>query len=238
MSSLEGGDPYHRGHDRGLVGWNRQENNYDLHPIVRGVVWSGLGADARRGVFGSLHSYFQAIPVNENNEPHASLDEAKSDIELFNALVGLQKYGEASKFYFDRIHPRANFETLGVTYLKAAMLNSLFPEGYDNPPKGLDFAIYAQLAHCCHADLKFHECFDFWLRAMRERKSNSEQSYCYLSGWCLAVGLLGRSCKIDFFRKQYCRCDQQVFWIYDRALYRCRRPLDCRAVCKKTRKRA
>jgi len=27
--------------DRGLVGWDKRANRYDLHPIVRGVVWSG-----------------------------------------------------------------------------------------------------------------------------------------------------------------------------------------------------
>ena len=89
-----------------LVGWNRQQNNYDLHPIVRGVVWSRLGADARRGVFDALHAHFEAIPARNTEESYASFEEASPDIELFNSLVGLQKFGEASTFYFDRIHPR------------------------------------------------------------------------------------------------------------------------------------
>jgi tetratricopeptide (TPR) repeat protein len=181
--------------DRGLVGWNRQENNYDLHPIVRGVVWSGLGADARRGVFDSLHSYFQAIPVNENKKYYASLDEAKPDIELFNALVGLQKYVEASEFYFDRIHGRENFELLGVTHLKAAMLNSLFPNGYDEPPSGLKSSVYAQLAHCFGTDSRFHESFECWLRLRQLSNYVSEQDYCYVSDWCCKVGLLSQSAK-------------------------------------------
>ena len=33
--------------DRGLLGWDRRANRYDLHPIVRGVAWNGL--DAGRG---------------------------------------------------------------------------------------------------------------------------------------------------------------------------------------------
>ncbi len=32
--------------DRGLLGWDRRANRYDLHPIVRGVAWNGL--DGRR----------------------------------------------------------------------------------------------------------------------------------------------------------------------------------------------
>ena len=34
--------------DRGLVGWDKVANRYDLHPIVRGVVWQALDARARR----------------------------------------------------------------------------------------------------------------------------------------------------------------------------------------------
>jgi tetratricopeptide (TPR) repeat protein len=177
--------------DRGLVGWNRQENNYDLHPIVRGVVWSGLGADARRGVFDSLHLFFQAIPVSEKEEGYASLDEAKPDIELFNALVGLQKYAEASKFYFNRIHPRDSFDFLGIGYLKAAMLNSVFPNGYDSLPEDFEHSVFAQLAHCYRSESRFHECFECWLRWMQHKdKFDSEIIYNYLSEWCLALGLL------------------------------------------------
>ena len=49
--------------DRGLVGWDKRANRYDLHPIVRGVVWSGLGDDARRGVYTNLHAHFEAVPM-------------------------------------------------------------------------------------------------------------------------------------------------------------------------------
>ncbi len=36
--------------DRGLIGWDREANRYDAHPIVRGVVWSltGKGGSAGR----------------------------------------------------------------------------------------------------------------------------------------------------------------------------------------------
>ena len=39
--------------DRGLLGWDREANRYDLHPIVRGVIWSGLDAgSAQRNLRG------------------------------------------------------------------------------------------------------------------------------------------------------------------------------------------
>jgi hypothetical protein len=43
--------------DRGLIGWDREANRYDLHPIVRGVVWQGLDTRTRQDIYGILHSY-------------------------------------------------------------------------------------------------------------------------------------------------------------------------------------
>ncbi len=48
--------------DRGLLGWDRRANRYDLHPIVRGVAWNGLDAAARQGVYAGLHDHFEPLP--------------------------------------------------------------------------------------------------------------------------------------------------------------------------------
>ena len=45
--------------DRGLLGWDRRANRYDLHPIVRGVAWNGLDAAAQQGVYAGLHELFR-----------------------------------------------------------------------------------------------------------------------------------------------------------------------------------
>ncbi len=75
--------------DRGLVGWDKRANRYDLHPIVRGVVWSGLGDDARRGVYTSLHAHFEAVPKIDDYLKVNSLEDLTSSIELYNTLIGL-----------------------------------------------------------------------------------------------------------------------------------------------------
>lgn len=56
--------------DRGLMGWDKQANRYDLHPIVRGVVWAALAPEAKRGIYRELHNYFDAAPaeVGEGRE--------------------------------------------------------------------------------------------------------------------------------------------------------------------------
>ena len=54
--------------DRGLVGWDKAANRYDLHPIVRSVVWQALDARARRDIYGALHRYFDAAPATGMEE--------------------------------------------------------------------------------------------------------------------------------------------------------------------------
>ena len=48
--------------DRGLLGWDRRANRYDLHPIVRGVAWNGLDPTAQQGVYAGLRGYFESLP--------------------------------------------------------------------------------------------------------------------------------------------------------------------------------
>ncbi len=81
--------------DRGLVGWDKRANRYDLHPLVRGVVWGGLGDDARRGVYTSLHAHFEAVPMIDDYLKVNSLEDLTPAIELYNTLIGLERYDDA-----------------------------------------------------------------------------------------------------------------------------------------------
>jgi hypothetical protein len=49
--------------DRGLLGWDRRANRYDLHPIVRGVVWSRLDDGIRRSICGKIAGIFTFLPA-------------------------------------------------------------------------------------------------------------------------------------------------------------------------------
>ena len=48
--------------DRGLLGRDRLANRYDLHPVVRGVVWHRLGRAGRRIIREKLEAHFQNLP--------------------------------------------------------------------------------------------------------------------------------------------------------------------------------
>ncbi|MDQ1611956.1 MAG: hypothetical protein QOG00_1887 [Pyrinomonadaceae bacterium] len=119
--------------DRGLVGWDKRANRYDLHPLVRGVVWSGLGDDARRGVYTSLHAHFEAVPMIDDFLKVNSLEDLTPAIELYNTLIGLGRYDDAFVVFHDRLSD-ATLYRLSASRQRAELLELLFPDGLEQLP--------------------------------------------------------------------------------------------------------
>ncbi|HEX7314207.1 MAG TPA: DUF4062 domain-containing protein [Pyrinomonadaceae bacterium] len=119
--------------DRGLVGWDKRANRYDLHPIVRGVVWSRLDNIIRRGIYEQLLDHFQSLPRQIGLQSAIGLADLAADIELFNSLIGLKRYDEAFK-YFKETFYRVNQYHLGTQLLYAELLEAFFPKGKDELP--------------------------------------------------------------------------------------------------------
>lgn len=121
--------------DRGLLGWDKSANRYDLHPIVRGVVWEMLNADARRTVYQSLHSHFEAIPNPFSNWQQVNtLEDLTPAIELYNTLIGLRRYEDAVTVFRDRLE-YATLYRLSTNRQNATLLEMLFPDGLDELPR-------------------------------------------------------------------------------------------------------
>jgi tetratricopeptide (TPR) repeat protein len=120
--------------DRGLVGWDRRANRYDLHPIVRGVVWNSLGDDARRGVYTSLHAHFEAVPMINDPLQVNSLEDLTPAIELYNTLIGLGRYEDAFTVFRDRISDVTLYR-LSANQQRVELLELLFPDGLDQLPR-------------------------------------------------------------------------------------------------------
>ena len=120
--------------DRGLLGWDRRANRYDLHPIVRGVTWSGLGEDARVDVYDALRVHFEAMPTIDDWEKVESLDDLTPAIELYNTLIGLSRYEEAFEVFRDRLG-KAMLYRLSANHQRVEMLERLFPDGLGKLPR-------------------------------------------------------------------------------------------------------
>lgn len=120
--------------DRALLGWDRRANRYDLHPIVRGVVWGGLNADARSDIYDSLRSHFEAMPMMENYHQVESVEDLSPAIELYYTLVGLGHLEEACQVFYDRLE-NATLYRLSASRLRMELLERLFPDGPETLPR-------------------------------------------------------------------------------------------------------
>lgn len=119
--------------DRGLLGWDRRANRYDLHPIVRGVVWSGVDVSRRREVFTIMHDHFSPIEIKAWRDV-ASLDDLTAAIELFHALISLERYQDAFVVFRDRLD-HATLWRFSAHRLRIELLERLFPDGLDQLPR-------------------------------------------------------------------------------------------------------
>jgi tetratricopeptide (TPR) repeat protein len=120
--------------DRGLIGWDKRANRYDLHPIVRGVVWKGLSDDKRRRVYEMLHAHFGALPKIDDYLRVNNLEDLTPAIELYNTLIGLGRYDDAVTLFYGPL----NFATLyrlHASWLRVELLKMLFPDGLGTLPR-------------------------------------------------------------------------------------------------------
>lgn len=120
--------------DRGLIGWDKRANRYDMHPIVRGVVWSRLDDDERRGVYTKLHAHFEAAPMIDDPLKVSGLEDLTPAIELYNTLVGLGRFDDACLVFRDRLS-RPMLWRLSASHEQVELLELLFPDGLDQLPR-------------------------------------------------------------------------------------------------------
>ncbi|MCI0487352.1 MAG: DUF4062 domain-containing protein, partial [Blastocatellia bacterium] len=120
--------------DRGLMGWDKRANRYDVHPIVRAVVWSSLGDDTRRDVYTSLHAHFEAMPKIANWREVNSLEDLSPALELYNTLIGLRQYDDAIAVFRDHLSEAMHFR-LSASRQQIELLERLFPNGAAQFPR-------------------------------------------------------------------------------------------------------
>jgi tetratricopeptide (TPR) repeat protein len=163
--------------DRGLLGWDKRANRYDLHPIVRGVVWSRISDDMRNGVFMTLHTYFHSLPTIADWHQVSSLDDLTTAVELFNTLIGLDRYEDAWHLYRDRLFSPLQFR-LSMTVKQVEFLKSFFPDGIDKDPNLLSRFSQSEvlrfLAESYHRGGEPNKAIGFYLRCMGSPETLSE----------------------------------------------------------------
>jgi hypothetical protein len=113
--------------DRGLIGWDREANRYDAHPIVRGVVWQLAGDKNQRAVSSALETYFEPMATPDWRKVE-TLAELTPVIERYHSLVDLGRYDDAFVLFRDKLSS-ATLHRLAAHWHRIAWLESLFPFG-------------------------------------------------------------------------------------------------------------
>jgi tetratricopeptide (TPR) repeat protein len=118
--------------DRGLVGWDREANRYDAHPIVRGVVWQLTNANDRQAIYTALEAHFEPMVAPDEGKVK-TLADLTSAIEHYHTLVSLGRYDDACNLFHRRLSATTSYR-LAAHRERIALLERLFPEGIANSP--------------------------------------------------------------------------------------------------------
>ncbi|MBV9960582.1 MAG: DUF4062 domain-containing protein [Acidobacteria bacterium] len=119
---------------RGLLQWDRQNNSYDLHPVVRGYAFDVLEQSERVDICDSIADHFRSKPKDRYGETRTVADVQQS-MNIFRALVQAGRFDQAINFY------RGDFANALSYSIEAyheilALLKPFFPGGFAYPPLG------------------------------------------------------------------------------------------------------
>lgn len=126
-------DDLHDLMERGLLQFDKKNNVFDLHPIVRRYAYWRFTDGARKEAHTKLAEHFiDAMPVTNRNVK--TLEDLAPVIELYHHMVGAGNLDEAIKLFHDRIW-KTLFYNLGGYQLQIELLRALFLDGEDKPPR-------------------------------------------------------------------------------------------------------
>src|SRR5574341_1341479 len=113
---------------RGLP--QRSGRRYDLHPVVRGYAFDQLEYTERQHTFDRIRDHFANLPP-EKVDKATELGDLKNSLQIFHALIGAEKFGEAVAFYGGDMS-QALLLSLEAYPTVLELLRPLFPEGWDH----------------------------------------------------------------------------------------------------------
>ncbi len=121
--------------ERGLIWWDSNNNQYDLHPVVRGYSFSQLSKDDKPKTFDFIYNHFESQERNASRGYFTSYADMQNLIAMYNALIGANKYDEAAKLFLNRIADSLIFDELALYHRAYELLLPFFSDGLSNMPR-------------------------------------------------------------------------------------------------------
>lgn len=120
--------------ERGLIWWDADNLQYDLHPVVRGYAFGQLGGDDRPATYDRIYNFFETQERGKEETRFTSYAEMQNLIAMYNALIGARKLDEAAELFMSRIRFSLVQEGLGLYHKAYELLLPLFPNGLSEMP--------------------------------------------------------------------------------------------------------
>ena len=120
---------------RGLLQWNRERNEYDLHPVVRGYAVSSLSIGDQLAEGQRVVDHFSS----RSDPPYdraTTLNDLRNGLQVVRTLVQLGKYQSAVDM-LGRGLSNAMLWNLEAYHEFLAVIKPIFPDGWNHPPREL-----------------------------------------------------------------------------------------------------
>ena len=88
--------------NRSLLQWDRHNNTYDLHPVIRGYVFDQLKQSDKVNTYEKIRDHFERLPP-DNLEDATELSQIKNTIQIYRALMGAGQIDRAADLYMNRL---------------------------------------------------------------------------------------------------------------------------------------
>src|SRR5438105_9525782 len=91
---------------------------------------------ARHGIYQTLNTHFASLPMiySDDWQEVNILEDLTAAIELYNTLIGLERYDDAASLYSSGMD-KAMLYSLSTTRQISELLELLFPDGLDQLPR-------------------------------------------------------------------------------------------------------
>lgn len=120
--------------ERGLIWWDADNLQYDLHPVVRGYAFGQLAGDDRPTTYDRIYNFFEAQERGKEETRFSSYAEMQNLIAMYNALIGAGKLDEAADLFITRMRFSLLQEGFGLYHKGYELLLPLFPNGLSEMP--------------------------------------------------------------------------------------------------------
>lgn len=113
----------------GLLGWNKTSNRYDLHPVIRAVVWERMDASTRKSIYDAV---YRQASKNLSSQPQdwkkvEKIEDLTPAVEVFHALVCLGRLKEALRIFQEHLDPHTLYR-LSANDVRVELLEAVYTD--------------------------------------------------------------------------------------------------------------